>query len=81
MFFQVVVGWWDHNYLSFLACAIGWSWEINYRFRVPHVDVEASVGKVLADSKRRPASLAYRCDAAQVVSRLQVKVDWLDTNK
>ena len=25
--------------LSFLACAVGWSWEINYRFRVPHVDV------------------------------------------
>ena len=31
--------------------------------------------------ERRQASLAYRCDKAQVVSRLQTKVDWLDTNK
>ena len=27
----------------------------------------------------RPASLAYRSDKAQVVSRLQTNVDWLDT--
>ena len=31
--------------------------------------------------EQRQASLAYRCDKAQVVSRLQTKVDWLDTNK
>ena len=53
----------------------GWSWEINYRFRVPRVDVETG------EHSSRPRGALGRCDKAQVVSRLQTKVDWLDTHK
>ena len=62
-----------------MACAVDWSWEINYRFRVPHVDVETGSCCCHVVATRRGRS--YRCDKAQMVSRLQTKVDWLDTNK
>ena len=54
--------------MSFLACAVGWSWEINYRFRVPHVDVETTVGglyaAVMSDADGK-VSNATRCQMRQ----------------
>ena len=49
--------------MSFLACAVGWSWEINYRFRVPHVDVETG-------SMAKPCSQMRRAEASKPIPQM-----------